>query len=150
MASPEVLSTYDGLMDLDRESEAVNLRLLRTRNHMDRRYTEPLDVEQLAALAYMSRAHFIREFKRVFGETPYRYLQRRRVERAMFLLRHHDLSVTEICMAVGFSSLGTFSRTFSEIVGNSPSAYRKRVADERQVAPTYFAMRWSRPVGNGS
>jgi transcriptional regulator GlxA family with amidase domain len=130
------------------ETEAVNLRLLRARNHMDRRYAEPLDVEELAALAYMSRAHFIREFKRVFGETPYRYLQRRRVERAMFLLRHTDTSVTEICMAVGFSSLGTFSRTFSEIVGRSPSAYREWVANERQVAPTAFAMRWSRPVGD--
>lgn len=134
---------------MDRESEAVNLRLLRARNHMDRRYAEPLDVEQLAALAYMTRSHFIREFKRVFAETPYHYLQRRRVERAMFLLRHNDANVTEICMSVGFSSLGTFSRTFSEIVGRSPSAYRKAIADERQVAPSYFAMRWSRPVGNG-
>lgn len=147
MASPEVLATYDGLMD--RETEAVNLRLLRVRNHMDRRYAEPLDVEQLAALAYMTRAHFIREFKRVFSETPYRYLQRRRVERAMFLLRHDDMNVTEICMAVGFSSLGTFSRTFSEIVGRSPLAYRKWVAHERLFAPTYFTMRWSRPIGNG-
>jgi AraC-like DNA-binding protein len=134
---------------MDRWTEAVNLGLLRARNHMDRRYAESLDVGQLAALAYMTRAHFIREFKRVFGETSYRYLQRRRVERAMFLLRHHDMSVTEICMAVGFSSLGTFSRTFSEIVGRSPSAYRKGVAHERLVAPTSFAMRWSRPVGNG-
>lgn len=141
------LLTYDGLMD--RESEAVNLRLLRARNYMDRRYAEPLDVVQLAALAYMTRAHFIREFKRVFGETPYRYLQRRRVERAMFLLRHRDTNVTEICMSVGFSSLGTFSSTFSEIVGRSPSAYRKAIATERQVAPTYFAMRWSRPAGKG-
>ncbi|MBG0741155.1 helix-turn-helix transcriptional regulator [Paeniglutamicibacter antarcticus] len=134
---------------MDRETEAVNLRLLRVRNHMDRRYAEPLDVEQLAALAYMTRAHFIREFKRVFSETPYRYLQRRRVERAMFLLRHDDMNVTEICMAVGFSSLGTFSRTFSEIVGRSPLAYRKWVTHERLFAPTYFTMRWSRPIGNG-
>jgi AraC-like DNA-binding protein len=129
-------------------NEEVNLRLLRARNHMDRRYAEPLDVAQLAGLAYMARSHFIREFKRVFGETPYRYLQRRRVERAMFLLRHGGSSVTEICMAVGFSSLGTFSRTFSEIVGLSPSAYRESVAQEKLVAPTFFAMRWSRPVGD--
>ena len=139
--------SYHGLVAS--ETEAVNLRLLRARNHMDRRYAEPLDVGQLATLAYMSRAHFIREFKRVFGETPYRYLRRRRVERAMFLLRHGDLNVTEVCMAVRFSSLGTFSRTFSEIVGRSPSAYREWVADERQVAPTSFAMRWSRPFGTG-
>jgi AraC-like DNA-binding protein len=147
VASPEVLAPYDGRVAT--ESEAVNLRLLRARNHMDRRYAEPLDVEQLAALAYMSRAHFIREFKRVFGETPYRYLQRRRVERARFMLRHDDMSVSAVCMAVGFSSLGTFSRTFSEIVGRSPSAYREWVADQPQVAPTSFAMRWSRPLGNG-
>jgi AraC-like DNA-binding protein len=128
--------------------EDVNLRLLRARNHMDRRYAEPLDVAQLAALAYMARAHFIREFKRVFDETPYRYLQRRRVERAMFLLRHRDDSVTDVCMAVGFSSLGTFSRTFSEIVGRSPTAYRESVAHEKLIAPTSFAMRWFRPVGD--
>jgi transcriptional regulator GlxA family with amidase domain len=127
-------------------NEQMNLRLLRARNHMDRRYADPLDVAQLAALAYLTRAHFIREFKRVFGETPYRYLQRRRVERAMFLLRHHDDSVTDVCMAVGFSSLGTFSRTFSEIVGQSPSAYREAAAQEKLVAPTSFAMRWGRPV----
>ncbi|WP_346769264.1 helix-turn-helix transcriptional regulator [Planctomonas sp. JC2975] len=131
---------------MGRENESVNLSLLRARNHMDRRYAEPLDVQQLAALAYMTRAHFIREFKRVFGETPYRYLQRRRVERAMFLLRHGEASVTDVCMAVGFSSLGTFSRTFSEIVGGSPSAYREWAARERLVAPTSFAMRWSRPT----
>jgi transcriptional regulator GlxA family with amidase domain len=143
-ASPKVLAAYSGAVA--RENEAVNLRLLRARNHMDRRYAEPLDVVQLAGLACMTRAHFIREFKRVFGETPYRYLQRRRVERAMFLLRHTDQSVTEVCMAVGFSSLGTFSRTFSEIVGRSPSAYRKWASHERLVAPPSWARRWSRPV----
>jgi AraC-like DNA-binding protein len=101
----------------------------------------------LAAVAYLTRAHFIREFKRVFGETPYRYLQRRRVERATFLLRHTDTTVTDVCTAVGFSSLGTFSRTFTQIVGQSPSAYRVTAAQERLVAPTSFAMRWSRPTG---
>ncbi|WP_409156154.1 helix-turn-helix transcriptional regulator [Lacisediminihabitans sp. H27-G8] len=115
---------------------------------MDHRYAEPLDVEQLAALVYVTRAHFIREFKRVFAETPYHYLQRRRVERAMVLLRHNDANVTKMCMSVGFSSLGTFSRTFLEIVGLSPSAYRKANANELQIAPTYFAMRWSRPIGD--
>jgi len=132
---------------VSRQSEDTNRRLLRARDHMDRRYADPLDVAQLAAVAYMARAHFIREFRRVFGETPYRYLQRRRIERAMFLLRHKDLSVTDVCTTVGFSSLGTFSRTFTEIVGIPPSAYRAAVADERQVAPTSFAMRWSRPAG---
>ncbi len=131
---------------MSRESESINRRLLRARDRMDRRYAQPLDVTELAAVAYMTRAHFIREFKRVFGETPYRYLQRRRVERAMFLLRHGDTSVTDVCMTVGFSSLGTFSRTFTQIVGRSPSAYRAAVADERLVAPTSFAMRWSRPA----
>lgn len=116
---------------------------------MDRRYASPVDVAALAATAYMAPSHFIREFRRVFGETPYRYLQRRRVERAMFLLRHRADSVTDICMAVGFSSLGTFSRTFSDIVGQSPSAYRAGVAGEVRVAPTAFAMRWSRPSSFG-
>lgn len=116
---------------------------------MDRYYARPLNVAEVAATAYMAQSHFIREFKRVFGETPYRYLQRRRVERAMFLLRHHGDSVTNVCMAVGFTSLGTFSRTFSDIVGQSPSAYRAAVADERQVAPTAFAMRWNRPSSFG-
>lgn len=131
------------------ESEAVNRRLLRARDVMDRSYASPLDVAKLAATAYMAQSHFIREFRRVFGETPYRYLQRRRVERAMFLLRHGEDSVTDICMAVGFSSLGTFSRTFSDIVGQSPSAFRAAVASEVQVAPTAFAMRWSRPSSFG-
>ena len=134
---------------MSRDSEDVNRRLLRARDLMDRGYAQPLDVAALAASAYMAQAHFIREFKRVFGETPYRYLQRRRVERAMFLLRHRGDTVTDICMAVGFSSLGTFSRTFSDIVGRSPSAYRAAVAAERQVAPTSFAMRWNRPSSFG-
>ena len=132
---------------MSRDQEDTNRRLLRARDRIDRRYAEPLDVAQLAAVAYLTRAHFIREFKRVFGETPYRYLQRRRVERAMFLLRHTDTSVTDVCTAVGFTSLGTFSRTFAQIVGRSPSAYRAAVAEERLAAPTSFAMRWSRPAG---
>jgi AraC-like DNA-binding protein len=127
------------------QSEDVNRRLLRARNAVDRHYAEPLDVDRLAGIALMARSHFIREFRRVFGETPYRYLQRRRVERAMFLLRYGADSVTDICMSVGFASLGTFSRTFSSIVGQSPSEYR---ADEPEagVAPTYFIMRWTRPT----
>lgn len=92
---------------------------------MDRAYAEPLDVAAIAAVAHVSEAHFIRSFRSTFGETPHRYLQRRRVERSMFLLRETERSVTEICFHVGFGSLGTFSRTFREIVGETPSAYRR-------------------------
>jgi AraC-like DNA-binding protein len=93
--------------------------MLRARDVMDRSYQDELDVNALAAIALVSPAHFIRQFKVTFGETPHRYLQRRRVERAMFLLRNTDTSVTAICMEVGFSSLGTFSRTFTDIVGQA-------------------------------
>ena len=91
---------------------------------MDRAYAEPLDVNAVAAVAHISPAHFSRCFRSVYGETPHRYLQRRRVERSMFLLRETDRSVTDVCFAVGFTSLGTFSRTFRAIVGETPSAYR--------------------------
>ena len=97
--------------------------MLRARDAMDRAYAEPLDVRAVAAVAHVSEGHFIRTFRAVFGETPHRYLQRRRVERSMFLLRETDRSVTDICLDVGFSSLGTFSRTFREIVGETPSDY---------------------------
>lgn len=130
---------------MSRESEGINRRLLRAKDLMDRTYPEPLDVTVLARTAVMSQAHFIREFRRVFGEPPYRYLQRRRVERAMFLLRHGSDSVTDICMAVGFTSLGTFSRTFSAIVGLSPTQFRLRAQGLPQVAPTAVAMRWNTP-----
>src|SRR5438552_387265 len=104
-----------------RSPEEENRRMLRARDAMDRSYADPLDVEGLAAIACVSKAHFIRTFKSTFGETPHRYLQRRRVERAMYLLRTTDRSVTDVCMQVGFSSLGTFSRTFRDIVGETPS-----------------------------
>ncbi|MDT7742325.1 MAG: hypothetical protein QOE59_1403 [Actinomycetota bacterium] len=126
--------------------EDARRRLLRARDLMDRHYARPLDVDQLARVALMARSHFIREFRRVFGETPYRYLQRRRVERAMFLLRHGSDTVTEVCAKVGFTSLGTFSRTFTAIVGATPTAYREASATTEQRAPTSFAMRWSRPA----
>jgi AraC-like DNA-binding protein len=127
-------------------SEDARRRLLRARDLMDRGYARPLDVDQLAQVALMARSHFIREFRRVFGETPYRYLQRRRVERAMFMLRHGTGTVTEVCAKVGFTSLGTFSRTFTAIVGAPPTAYREASAATAQQAPTSFAMRWSRPA----
>jgi len=109
---------------VSREVEDLNRRLLRARDAMDCAYAEPLDVRTVAAVAHVSPAHFSRSFRAVFGETPHRYLQRRRVERSMFLLRETDRSVTDICLDVGFSSLGTFSRTFREIVGETPSGYR--------------------------
>ena len=111
---------------------------------MDRAYAEPLDVRAVAAVAYVSEAHFIRTFRAVFGETPHRYLQRRRVERSMFLLRETNRSVTDICLDVGFNSLGTFSRTFREIVGETPSEYR--VGNGPMVAPNCFQMTATRPV----
>jgi AraC-like DNA-binding protein len=109
---------------MTRDVEDLNRRMLRARDAMDRHYAEPLDVPAVAAVAYVSEAHFIRTFRSVFGETPHRYLQRRRVERSMFLLRETDRSVTDICFDVGFNSLGTFSRTFRQVVGEAPSDYR--------------------------
>ena len=127
--------------------EERNRRMLRARDAMDRVYAQPLDVAALARIAHVSPDHFIRTFRATFGETPHRYLQRRRLERAMYLLRATRRSVTDICLDVGFTSLGTFSRTFSAVVGESPSAYRLRGAVPD--VPTCFAMRWSRPAGFG-
>jgi AraC-like DNA-binding protein len=132
---------------VSRAVEESNRRLLRARDVMDRAYAEPLDIATLSRIAYVSEAHFIRTFRATFGETPKRYLQRRRVERAMFLLRTSDRSVTDICLDVGFSSLGTFSRVFREIVGEPPSAYRLRGPLPR--VPTCFAMAWLRPSSFG-
>lgn len=116
---------------------------------MDRAYAEPLDVRAVAAVACLSEAHFIRSFRACFGETPHRYLQRRRVERAMWLLRETGRGVTEICLDVGFSSLGTFSRTFREIVGVSPLAYRRSSEPVQGAVPTCFTMAWARPSSFG-
>jgi transcriptional regulator GlxA family with amidase domain len=122
--------------------------MLRARDAMDRDYARPLDIPALARIALVSEAHFIRTFRATFGETPHRYLQRRRVERAMALLRNTDRSVTDICFAVGFSSLGTFSRTFRDIVGRSPTSFRHQAAEPDPV-PTCFTMRWARPSSFG-
>lgn len=129
--------------------EDRNRRMLRTRDTMDRAFAQPLDVPALARIAHVSPAHFSRQFRTTFGETPHRYLQRRRVERAMELLRETTRPVTEICFDVGFNSLGTFSRTFSKIVGESPSAYRARFAGGGAAlrAPACWAMTWMRPAG---
>ncbi|MFT3889088.1 MAG: helix-turn-helix transcriptional regulator [Arachnia sp.] len=129
-------------------SDDRNRRLLRARDTMDRCFAEDLTVPGLARIALMGREHFIREFKKVFGETPYRYLQRRRIERAMQMLRWSERTVTDICMAVGFSSLGTFSRTFTEIVGQTPSEYRASTDRPASYVPELFTMRWRRPAGD--
>jgi AraC-like DNA-binding protein len=133
---------------VSRAAEETNRRMLRARDAMDRSYAQPLDIAALARIAHVSEAHFIRTFRTTFGETPHRYLQRRRVERAMFLLRASDDSVTGICFDVGFSSLGTFSRTFHGIVGESPSAYRRNHGPIGPV-PTCFAMAYTRPSSFG-
>lgn len=132
---------------VSRAVEERNRRMLRARDAIDRSFAGSLDIPHLAGLAHVSEAHFIRTFRATFGETPHRYLQRRRVERAMFLLRESDRSVTQICFDVGFNSLGTFSRTFREIVGESPSAYRARAST--LPAPTCFTMAWMRPSSFG-
>jgi AraC-like DNA-binding protein len=122
--------------------------MLRARDAMDRDYATALDIATLAGIACVSEAHFIRTFRATFGEPPHRYLQRRRVERAMFLLRETDRSVTEICLDVGFSSLGSFGRTFRDIVGEPPTTYRARAADLRAV-PACFAKAWTTPSSFG-
>ncbi len=129
--------------------EDRNRRMLRARDTMDRAFARPLDVPALARVAHVSPAHFSRQFSATFGETPHRYLQRRRVERAMELLRETDRQVTEICLDVGFNSLGTFSRTFREIVGEPPSAYRERfvAGGDALRVPACWAMAWTRPAG---
>ena len=114
---------------------------------MDRTFAEPLCIPRLARMAEVSEAHFIRTFRATFSETPHRYLQRRRIERAMFLLRSTELSVTAICFDVGFNSLGTFSRTFQEVVGESPNVFRRRGG--MPAVPTCFMMAWTRPSSFG-
>ena len=130
--------------------DSANRRLLRARDAIDRRYAEPLDIAELARTAHTSQAHFSRGFKAAFGETPHRYLQRRRIERAMHLLRESDRSVTDICLDVGFRSLGSFSHTFRSVVGVAPSAYRSAARDDSATArvPTCYVMAWTRPVGD--
>jgi AraC-like DNA-binding protein len=129
--------------------EDRNRRMLRARDAMDHGFARPLDVPALARVAHVSPAHFSRQFRATFGEPPHRYLQRRRVERAMELLRETDRSVTDICFDVGFNSLGTFSRTFRAIVGESPSAYRSRfIAGGAALrVPACWAMALLRPAG---
>ena len=134
----------------DRSGSAPRLedltRLRRVRDRIDREYAEPLDVEALARGAHMSAGHLSREFRAAYGESPYSYVMTRRIERAMALLRRGDLSVTEICFEVGCSSLGTFSTRFTELVGMSPSAYRRESAGEALGMPPCIAKQVTRPV----
>jgi len=126
------------------------LRRLRwARDRMDREYAQPLDVPALARTALMSPAHFSRRFRAAYSETPYSYLMTRRIERAKALLRQGDLSVTDVCFAVGCSSLGSFSARFTELVGETPSAYRARNHDELSVVPPCQTMVLTRPRRGG-
>src|SRR6478609_11520305 len=133
-------------------AEAQRLRdlalLRRVRDRIDRDYAQPLDVEALAHGVHMSAGHLSREFKKAYGESPYAYLMTRRIERAMALLRMGDLSVTDVCFAVGCSSLGTFSTRFSELVGMPPSVYKQEAAHSTAGIPACVAKQVTRPVRN--
>jgi len=124
------------------------VRLRRVRDRIDREYALPLDVEALARDAHMSAGHFSRQFKLAYGESPYGYLMTRRIERAMALLRRGDLSVTEVCFAVGCSSLGTFSTRFTELVGVPPSVYRRQATRATAGMPPCVAKQVTRPIRN--
>jgi AraC-like DNA-binding protein len=119
--------------------------LRRSRDLMDREYARPLDVPAMARAALMSPAHFSRQFRAAYGETPYGYLMTRRIERAKALLRRGDRSVTEVCLEVGCTSLGSFSARFTEVVGESPSAYRARDHRAGATVPACVAKAWTRP-----
>jgi AraC-like DNA-binding protein len=123
--------------------------LRRVRDRIDRDYAEPLDVEALARGAHMSAGHLSRAFRRAYGESPYGYLMTRRIERAMALLRRGDLSVTEVCFAVGYSSQGTFTTRFTELVGVPPGTYRRHAAGATAGMPSCVARQVTRPVRNG-
>ncbi|MFN8074549.1 MAG: helix-turn-helix transcriptional regulator [Kineosporiaceae bacterium] len=123
-------------------------RLRRVKDRIDRDYAQPLDVEALARGEHLSAGHLSRQFKAAFGESPYSYLMTRRVERAMTLLRRGDLSVTDVCFAVGSSSLGTFTTRFTELVGMSPGAYQRRAAESTVGLPSCVAKQVTRPVRN--
>ena len=131
------------------EQQLRNLaQLRRVRDRIDREYAQPLDVEALARGVNMSAGHLSREFREAYGESPYSYLMTRRIERAMALLRRGDMSVTDVCFAVGCSSLGTFSTRFTELVGMSPSAYRRQEATAHAGMPACITKQVSRPVRN--
>jgi AraC-like DNA-binding protein len=122
--------------------------LRRVRDRIDREYAQPLDVDALARGAHMSAGHFSRAFRRAYGETPYSYLMTRRIERAMALLRLGELSVTEVCFAVGCASLGTFTTRFTELVGMPPGAYRREEGQATAGMPSCVAKQVTRPIRN--
>ena len=131
------------------EQRLRDLNLLRkVRDRMDREYAQPLDVEALARGVNMSAGHLSRQFKSAYGESPYSYLMTRRIERAMALLRRGDMSVTEVCFAVGCSSLGTFSTRFTELVGVPPRTYRRNAANAAEGIPSCVAKQVTRPIRN--
>ena len=123
-------------------------RLRRVRDRIDREYAQPLDVEALARGAHMSAGHLSRQFRLAYGESPYSYLMTRRIERAMALLRRGDLSVTEVCFAVGCASLGTFTTRFTELVGMSPGIYRRQESHATAGIPSCVAKQVTRPIRN--
>jgi AraC-like DNA-binding protein len=129
---------------MSRANEEINRSMLRVRDTIDGHYESELNLATLASVAHITPSHLVRAFRSVFGETPHRYLQRRRVERATFLLRSTTLPVARICVDVGFGSLGTFGRTFATVVGESPSAHRARGA--LSPVPGCVAMAWMRPA----
>jgi len=130
--------------------DRADLVLLRkARDVMDRDYASPLDVPALARVALMSPGHFARSFREAFGETPHSYLMTRRIERAKALLRRGDMTVTDVCFAVGCTSLGSFSSRFTELVGETPSAYRARQHDQAASIPGCVAKVFTRPIRNG-
>jgi AraC-like DNA-binding protein len=139
--------------DTLRETSAVTpedlAHLRRAKDLMDRQYADPLDVPSMARAAVMSPAHFSRQFREAYGETPYGYLMTRRIERAKALLRRGDLTVTDVCMAVGCTSLGSFSSRFTELVGMTPSAYRDSVDGADAAVPACYAKNITRPSRNG-
>jgi transcriptional regulator GlxA family with amidase domain len=132
----------------DEERRRHLARLRRVRDRIDREYAQPLDVEALARGVSMSAGHLSREFKLAFGESPYSYLMTRRIERAMALLRRGEMSVTDVCFAVGCSSLGTFSTRFTELVGMPPSAYRRDPAHATAGIPACVEKQVTRPIRN--
>ena len=143
---------WHDLAVIARAAQAQHLRdlvwLRRVRDRMDREYAEPLDVEALARGVHMSAGHLSRAFRQAYGESPYGYLMTRRIERAMALLRRGDMSVTDVCFAVGCSSLGTFSTRFAELVGVPPSGYRRNEGFATEGMPSCVAKQVTRPIRN--
>ena len=147
-ANPTVSAISAARPTASRQHLRELILLRRVRDRMDREYAQPLDVQALARGVHLSAGHLSREFRLAYGESPYAYLMTRRIERAMALLRRGDLSVTDICFAVGCSSLGTFSTRFTELVGVPPSVYRRRTAPATAELPSCVVKQVTRPVRN--